>query len=292
MAYTPNSYLEYGQWLAQLWRLDVNNYPKGTLIAPDTVVNNTVYSPYVIPAVVSYASAEDTFAEVSSYANMKLRARVTLGLTEFANDTLTLSEKDDVFEPLILGYANDVATATNVRISGRNSGRKTPRRFGLALTRVSATKDNVITYETIVKMNVHFRKGAGQSTSQTVGQNPDPLAYTVIKARSTRSPIGAAFSSTSNLVVDGNSDDEISIQAASPIMFMTYIDDGSATAIVFPYTPDSGEHAGASNIILKNGVDAKASMGTLTGKSWAFTHGSAGDIWTFAIPSIDILNSN
>lgn len=292
MSYITASRLLYGQWLAQVWRLDANNYPKGTLTNPDAPVAGTVYAPYVIPAVVSYQAANDTFAEVSSYANMQLRSKVQIGLTDFAVDTLTLSELDDVFDPLVMGYANDVATATSLRIRARNSGRKTPRRFGLALTRASVTKDNVISYETIVKMNVQFRRASGTSTSQTAGQNPDPLAYEVVKARSSRVPWGKVFTTSTNLVVDGNADDEISIQAPSPISIVSYVDDGSATAIVFPFTPDSGEHAGASNIIYTNGADGKANVGTLTGKSWAYTHGSSGDIWVFAMPSADMLVSS
>lgn len=289
MAYTPTSRLLYGQWIAQIWRLDANNYPKGTLAAPDSPVAGTVYSPYVIPAPISYQAADDTFAEVSSFANTQLRARVQVALTDFANDTFTLSELDDTFDSLVMGYTNDVTTATSMRIRARNSGRRTPRRFGLALTRASATKDNVISYETIIKMNVQFRRAAGSNTSQTFGQNPDPLAYTVIKARNSRMPWGKAFSSSSNLVVDGNADDEISIQGPAPIMAVTYVDDGAATTFALPYAPDYTEHAGAYNIIYKNGTSA--SVTSISGSTVTITAGSSGDIWTFFGPSTALLTA-
>lgn len=39
-------------------------------------------------------------------------------------------------------------------------------------------------------------------------------------------------------------------------------------------------------------IRAETNVGTLTGKSWAYTHGSSGDIWVFAMPSADMLVSS
>lgn len=290
MSYITASRLLYGQWVAQIARLDSNNYPVGTLASPDSPTHATSYNPYVIPALVSYAPASDTYQEVSSYANMKLRGKVALPLTDFGIGTLTLSELDDVFDPLVMGYANDVATATSLRIRARNSGRKTPRRFILMLTRASVDTNNVISYETIFYMNIMFRSGS-LGTSQTVNQNPDPLAYSIIPAKSSRMPWGKVFTSTTNLVVDGNADSEISIQAPAPMMLSTWIDDSSTTTVVMPFAPDSNDHSGLTNIIYKQGIDNKANVSSLSGSTWTVTPGTDFDKWVFLCPSTALLTA-
>lgn len=284
------SRLVTGFYLMQVAILDSENYPMGTLVTPNSPVNGTVYSPLVVEAPVEFAPPSPTYADAFSYAGQKLRGRRPFGATDYGIGTITLSEFDDVFDALVMGYTLDTATATAARIRATNAGRIQQRRFMVALTGGAVPEDSAVMYETTVLLNVYFQRqpfGMNQGT----GQNPNNVTYNVYANTSNRTPWGQLLSAAT-VAVDGDSDTEFGFYHDAPYMFTTYVDDGSATSFTLPYTPSYTEVAGASNIFYKEGVDNKAQVSAINGtgnKTVNITAGTAADKWVIWFPSAGAL---
>lgn len=276
-----------GFYLAQIAILDSNNYPMGTLTTPDSPVNGTVYSPYVIPAVVEYREPTPTYVEASSYAGMKHRGRRSHGVSDFGVGQLILSEFDDTFDALVMEYTVDTTLASSLRITARNAQRVQSRRFALWLTGGATDSNSTPNFITFCLGNVYFNR-QGVNLSQGGGQNPNNLTYDIVQNVSTRSPLGQLYSASA-LAVDGNADTMVAIRAAQPVTFTTYVDDGSATSIVVPYAPYYTEHAGAYNIFTKNGSTNHSNVSGISSATLTVTAGTAADKWVIATPSAAVL---
>lgn len=272
-----------GFYLAQIAILNDSNYPMGTLVTPNSPSNGTVYSPYVIPAVVEYREPTPTYVEASSYAAMKHRGRRSHGVSDFGVGQLVLSEFDDVFDALVMEYTVDTTLASGLRQTARNAQRVQSRRFALWLTGGATDSNSTPNFITFALGNVYFnRQGVG--LNQSGGQNSNNLTYDIVQNVSTRSPLGQLYSASA-FDVDGDADTMITIRAAAPVTFTTYVDDGSATSIVLPYAPLSTEHAGATNIFTKNGTTNHAGVSGISSATLTVTAGTAADIWVIATPS-------
>lgn len=260
------SVLRAGQYLAQIAILDDDGYPMGTLITPNAPVHGTVYSPYVIPAVVEYTPAQATYQSAYSRAGMKLRGRRSQGATDYGIGSLTLSEYDDVFAALVLGGTVDTTSATGVRIRGKNKGRVQQRNFMLALTTGAVPSDSAVAYDTIVLLNCYFEEASGGGTNQSSGENTNNLVYNIYVNMSRRNERGQLFSAATT-APDGDQDTESALYYSEPMMFTTYIDDNSATTFALPYAPSSTEHAGVINMFYNEGIDLKAQVSGISGST-------------------------
>jgi hypothetical protein len=275
-----------GLYVLQVALVNSSDYPMGQLITPDSPTPGTVYSPYVAPAPVSYAPATPTYAEAYSYARMKLRGRIPLGATDYGTGTLTFAEYDNVFDPLVMGSTRDTTTATSSVFNSANFSRNTPRKFLIGFTPASVVVDSSISYTTIWKWGYFSRGGLGANSGN--GQNPNNITYTLHLVLSTRTPFGQLFSAAA-AAPDNDVDTEYLTNALYPHALTTYVDDGSGTSILQAYTPYYSEHAGAYNVFYKQGVDNKASVTSLTSKTWTVSAGTSADIWNILTPSQEIL---
>jgi hypothetical protein len=273
-----------GFYLAQIAILDDNNYPMGTLLTPNSPVNGTVYSPYIIPSVVEYRAPTPTYVEATSYAAMKQRGRRSHGVSDFGIGQLIVSEDDDIFDALVMEYLVDTTLASGLRITARNAQRVQTRRFTLWLTGGATDVNSTPNFKTFALANVYFNK-QGMTLGQGGGQNPNNITYDIVQNVSARSPLGQLYSASA-LGVDGNADTEIGIRAAAPVTFATYVDDGAGTSVVLPYAPLSTEHAGVTNIFTKNGVTNHAGVGGISSATLTVTAGTAADKWVIATPSL------
>ena len=281
------SRLHAGFYLAQIAFLDDNEYPMGTLLTPNSPVNGTVYSPYVIPAPVEFREPTPTYTEASSYAGMKHRGRRSLGISDFGKGQLVLSEYDDTFWALITESLVDTTLATSLRITAYNVNRAQTRRFAIWLTTGATMNKNKPKIDTFCLGNVYFDPQSGGFT-QSGGQNPNNRTFDISWNTSTRSPLGQLYSASA-LGVEGNADTGVVIHASYPVTFATYVDDGSGTSIVLPYAPASTEHAGAVNIFTKNGSTNHSNVSGISSATLTVTAGTAADKWVIATPSAAVL---
>lgn len=272
------SVLRAGMYLAQIAILDDDNFPMGTLTTPNAPTHGTVYSPYLIPAVVEYTPAQATYANAYSRAGMKLRGRRSQGATDYGIGSLTLSEYDDVFAALVLGGAVDTTTATAVRTRGKNKGRVQQRNFMLALTTGATPSDSTPAYDTIVLLNCYFEEASGGGANQSGGENPNNHTYNIYVNMSSRNHLGQLFSAATT-APDGDADTEQALYYTDPMMFTTYIDDNSATTFALPYAPSSTEHAGAINMFYNEGVDLKAQVSGISGSTVTITAQADNSRW-------------
>lgn len=278
-----SSELIAGAYLMQIAILDNSNYPMGTLVTPNSPVNGTVYSPYVVPSIVSYAPGGGQTQTFNSFAGEKRRGSALAPSNAVPVGTLTLSEADDTFDALVMGYTKDSTTATAAHAGGRNALRATQRRFLCGFTAKAIDSSSTQNYKTIFKLNVSFDRD-DEGINQQTGENPNNHVYRMYLNLSTRTPFGQLLS-TATVNPDGDMDDEWWIVDSAPEIFATYIDDGSGTSIVMPYALDYTEHAGAHNIIYKNGSDNKANVSGISSATLTVTAGTAAQKWVIVAPS-------
>lgn len=281
------SRLQSGEYVLQVEAISDADYGMGTLITPNAPTNNTVYNPLVVPSVVSYAAANDTVQTAYSYAGQKTRGKRDMGVSQLGDGTLTLSEFDDAFDALVMGYLIDTATATSERIAGHNVNRGKALRLLLAFSPAATPVNGLTNFDTIYTWGT-LRRGA-LGTNQGTGSNPNNRAYTLTKFTVTRNPWGQLFSADPTAV--GTLDDEKIVYSDAPQMSSTFIADGTATTWLLPYAPEYTEHAGAWNKFYKNGVEAKASISGISGSTITLSGaGSAADKWRFVGPCPALLN--
>lgn len=281
------SELHVGLYVLQIARLSSAGYPMGQLVTPDAPVNGTVYSPYVVPAPIEYTPASSTEEEAHGKARGKIRGRMPLGVSDLGTGTLTLSEFDDTFDPLVMGTTRDTTTATAGVAVTSNRGRNTPRKFLVGFTPAALAVDSTIKYATIWKWGYFTRSELGANSG--TGENPNNLSYTFYPTLSLRTPFGQLFSAAA-VAPDNGSDAEYIQKDTYPMALTTYVDDGSGTSILQAYTPYYSEHAGAHNLFYKNGVENKANVSSLSSKTWTVTAGTAADVWCIMTPSAEILS--
>lgn len=277
------SYLHSGAYLLQIAILDSNLYPMGTLVTPDSPSAGTEYNPLVVEAFVEWQDANPTYENAYSRAGNKLRGRRQIGATDYGVATLTLSEDDDVFEALVLGFTLDTTTATNARIRSANASRVQQRNFMVAMTTGATGENSAIKYDTIVVLNCYFEK-ATQGINQTSGPNPNNKQYNMYINAGTRAPWGQLLSAAT-VAPDGDADTLFKLSHTYPYMFMTYVDNNSDTTFTLPYTPASTEHAGADNIFFNNGTDLKAQVSGISGTTVTITAQTSGSKWVVWFPS-------
>lgn len=281
------SNLHTGAYVLQVALLNDNNYPMGQLVTPNSPVNGTSYNPLVVPSLVGFEAADDTSEEASSFGGQKKRGTRDLGVSELGDITITVSEFDDVFDALVLGYTVDTATAANLRMTSRNVNRTRPRKLLLGFTAAATPVNSTPNFATIFMWGTLRRTALG--SNQGTGRNPNNRVYTLKKFVSTRTPFGQLFSAA-GVNPDGDSDDEYVITASAPMSLSTYVDDGSTTSLVMPYAPDSTEHAGATNLFFKNGTVNHTGVSGISSATATITAGSAADIWNTLVPSSAILD--
>jgi len=277
------SFLVARSYLLQIVTLNTAGYPIGYFATPNAPVNGTVYPSYIVPSVVSYTPGQPSYEEVNSFGGETLRGRRDLGVTDYGTGQITLSEYDETVNKLAGGSAIDTTLATGLSITAPNSNLKTQPRLGLIFTAGASPADSAENFINILISNVTLRR-AYFGSNQGTGRNPNNLTYDVIMSTSTRTLLGSLLSATA-LALANNTDTEIRIYSPAPLVISTYIDDGSATTRLLPYTPYSVEHAGALNIFTKLGVSSHAAVSGISGKTVTFTAGSAADIWIDAIPT-------
>lgn len=286
------SRLQSGSYILQVAIVDDNDYPMGQLTTPNSPVNGTVYSPYVVPAIVSYTAAADTQEVAQSYAGQKPRGRRDMGISQLGDGTIELSEFDDVFDALVQGYTLDTSSGTGLRIAGHNVGRTLARKFMLGFTAAATPSSGTPNFDTIFTWGTLRRGGLGISGAS--GTNPNNRAYTLTKVLSTRTPWGQLFSNAT-LAPSGSSDDEVIVYADAPISFHTRVANGTASAWNAPYALEYSAAGafGSANLIYMNGTASAQAVVNVSGGTAFLLNGEgvSGQKWIVAAPSVALLNA-
>lgn len=286
------SRLQSGLYKLQIAVVDSNDYPVGQLTSPDAPANGTVYSPYVVPATVTYTAAQDTQETAQSYGNQQLRGRREMGVSELGDGTLELSEFDDQFDALVQGYILDTTTATAWRIAGHNVNRTQSLKFMLAFTSAATPANGTPNFDTTFTWGT-LRRGA-LGFNQQSGRNPNNRTYTLTKVLSTRTPWGQLYSN-STLAPASDKDDEATVYADAPLSFFTVVRDGTASGYVAPYALSYTAAAsfGSSNWLYMNGTATAQAVVNVSGGTALVLNGAgvSGQKMVVLAPSVDLLNS-
>lgn len=275
----------YYMWLAFM---DTNGYPVGQNSTPDTKSNGTVYAPYVVEGFVRIGAPTPTYTTLKRRAGQRTTGTAVIGVEDYGNIPLTLSDHDETFSNMIRKVAPDASLATNTTITAPNLGQKRFPRFVAGFIGGGLDDDGNTVRLTHIYNNVQIRGGwPGVEEVQGEQTNPFPLEFTIDLSMSSRTGLGYLYSATA-LAVEDNEDGGILLRNASyGYLINTYIDDGSATTFTLSHKPASSDNAGATNYFTKNGVTNHANVSGLSTSTGATTHtaGSATDIWVvgFAI---------
>lgn len=284
--------LQSGLYTMQIWVVDSEDYPMGTLTTPNSPVNGTVYNAYVVPSVVTYTAAADTVESVESYGSMELRGRREMGTSAFGDGTIETSEFDDVLDALVMGYVLDTTTGTALRIAGHNVNRAVPLKFMIGLTSAATPSNGTPNFDTTFTWGT-LRRGALGFNQQT-GRNPNNRTYTLTKVLSKRTPWGQLFSS-STLAPTGGKDDEVTIYTDAPISLSTRVADGTASAFNLPYALSYTAAASfnSANLIFMNGTATAQSVVNVSGGTAVVTNGAliSANKWIVLGPSVALLNA-
>lgn len=268
-----------GFYYAQYATRNSAGYPMGQDSTPNAVTALDVKNALLLTGPVSVTAPSVTRERATFRGGQKALGQRSLGVSDFGTFELTLSAYDELFHTLISGGSADTTTATSVTITAPNSNNGDLPTGMLLLTQGFTTDAGAQEFITWIYHNVQIEPTVPGAT-QSGGENPNPLTYTVIPNVATRTGFGMPFSST-GLAVTDNSDICVALRGADPFALTTYIDDGSATSFVVGYRPNNAEHAGAYNIFTKNGATAHTAVSGVNTTSGAITitAGSANDIW-------------
>jgi len=269
-----------GGFHAQIAMRNSAGYPMGDDPTPNTVANGDIKHAYKIKGFVSVDAPAITRETAVRRAGQKVLGTKQLGTSNIAPFNLTLSDFDQTFHNLVSGATADTTLATNMLVTSFNSQKATLPQCILIINAGFQDDNGLDCFENIFYHNVTISPTV-PTVSQSGGENPNALVYTVTPTTSLRAGWGSLFTATT-LALEENADIVSFIRSADPLALTTYIDDGVDTSIPVGYRPTSSDHAGADNIFLKNGVTSHAQVSGFSTTTGATTHtaGTAGDIWT------------
>jgi hypothetical protein len=285
MAATATTGMVAGFYHGWVWYRDSNGYPMGTLSTPDSPSTDTVYTPFILPGPVEVTPPTISRETAYSKGGQAIRNKRVLGVNDISDFTFTLSDYSETFNAMVGKTTVDVTTLTNVATTAPNVGLKEPPQMGIAFAIGYQTEAGDNQFLTYYFHNVQISNSIPQG-SQSGGENPNPLQYTVTPTRSTRTALGVLYSATALAVTDDS--DIMSIYRHEyPFFVSTWVADGTEVDFSTAYLPVDDDNTGtATNSFALNGtVTAVTSFATATGLCTISAHGSSGDIWVVGFPT-------
>lgn len=268
---------------AQVMFRNSSGYPMGGDSTPNSVSNGDVKHAYKLTGPVTADIPTPTRNIATFYGGQGILGQLDLGVSDFGTFNLQLSAYDETFTGYITGTTPDVTNVgTSNVLTAPNSTKTNAPQFILALTTYFQTTDGTNRYATLLFPSVTIAP-AFPSLTQDAGTNPQALTYVVTPTTSTRSPFGYLNSALS-LGLQDNKDIMYVWRTDNPVTFTTYIDDGSSTSFVLGYRPTNSEHAGAVNVITKQGLVNHTNVSAINTSTGVVsnTAGSASDVWVIA----------
>jgi hypothetical protein len=275
------SLFKYGNKRIQVFRVDENGYPMGTLTDPDAPAVPTTTHAYVVPGYVTATPGAREDEVATDQADGTNYGDITMGITSYGAVELTLSQRDEAFFNLIAGSTSDTATSSGMYITSANNTSITPRLFGMIITdRVRDEKTGLPQYEHKVYNKGTFTVTQEAEGNQGGGVNPSTLTVSFKPQPSERFAATGQLYADMDLTVDEDRDTHSIIRSTYQITLTTFVKDGVATTFTTFYKPAvAAATVGGVNIYSSEGVQAAlTSLATTTGLATMTAPGTSGHI--------------
>lgn len=275
------SLFKYGNKRIQIFRVDSNGYPMGTLLTPDAPTLPTTTHALVLQGYVSATPSVREVDTATDQADGTNYGDIEMGISSFGAVEITLSMRSETAFNLIRGVVPNNTISSAMYITTANNTSIAPRLFGMIITdRVRDEITNVPQYEHTV-----YNRGTIMITQEAEGNqgggvNPSPLTISFKPQPSTRLvSIGMLYSAT-NLAPDENTDTHTIFRSTYQLSATTFVKDGVATTFNTFYKPSvAAATVGGVNVYTTNGVQAAlTSLATTTGLATMTAAGTSGHI--------------
>jgi hypothetical protein len=276
-----------GFYELQVYTVDDNGFPMGTLTTPNAPASGTTTHAYRTKGPIEASAPSASYRRATFTYGMKNRGSRDLGVSDFGEFDITLSSRDSAFDTLIGGGATDTTNAgTNHTLWAPNTNKPSRPRLGLILTQgFQGVDDEDNEFIHYFYPNVQIR-AASHGANSNDGENPNPLQFTVIPSAATRTPFGLSVEDTA-MGLEDDSDIVFYYKTEDRIALTTYIAANAATTFVLGYRPLYSEVAGAYNVFTMEGNPNTADVTALNTTTGAATIASATvtDIYVAVYPT-------
>lgn len=245
----------YGVYYAQIAFRSSAGYPIGSVIDPDNFAKAATTHSYLLTNPVSYTAPAPSFARAIDRGGQKIRAQRDMGVSDFGTGTIVLSEFDDIFHSYVTGGTVDSAAVSGWRQTGSNVNKVSKPEFFLIIsTQADDVLNDVSKWSHWIFPNCQINPVL-PGASQSDGENPNPLEYTIVPNTSLRSLTAQLFSGL-GMTLEDDSDLLYRMQTGNPIGITTYREAATpANAFVLGYRPLTDETDDTDKDITVDGAD-------------------------------------
>lgn len=272
---------QYSAYYAQIAKRDNNGYPKGVVADPNSVANNTTMHAYLLRNIIDMTPPQPTYDTFVERGGQSIRNQVSAGVSDFGTATLTLSSFDDVFHAYITGGGVEATNPSGWRQVGVNvNNAEIPSWIVIITAKVQSLSgsSNSSKWRHWIFPNAQIRAGL-PNVSQTTGENPNPLSYTIVPNVSTRTITGELFSAT-DMSVENDTDLMTTLLTNYPIGLTSYTANAAnPESFILGYRPRTTQATTSDKLLTQNGVvDTISTLSVTTGVLETPT-GTGGDIY-------------
>lgn len=274
----------FGAYYVQIARRDSDGYPMGVETDPDNPANGLNADAYLLRNVRSVTQPQPSVEYVIDRGGQKIRTKKYLGITDFGEATLELSERDDLFHSYVTGTTIKTNYPSGWRQTVRNVNIETPPSW-FAIVSVQAERvddvNNTITPKWFhhIFENVQFIPQEAGAT-QNGGDTPNPLVYNMVVNRSYRHITGELLENA-GFNVTANADIYATIESDNPIALTTYVEksspDGTFNAGYMPLTTTTT----GDKCLTKEGTQVAITSASITTGEVVAAAGTAGQRFVF-----------
>lgn len=279
------SLFKYGNKRIQVFKVDNDGYPMGTIADPNAPALPTTTHALAITGYVSATPGAREVDTATDQADGTNWGDIDMGISSYGNVEITLSQRHEEFMNLIRGVAPDTATSSAMYITTSNNTSITPHLMGMIITdKVRDEKTGNKYYEHTVYNKGTFTVTQEAEGNQSGGVNPSPLRVTFKPQPSTRLAVfGMPYSGT-DLAPEENRDTHTVIRSEYQITVTTFVKDGVEDEFTTKYKPVvSGATIGGVNVFTSEGVQAAlTSLSVTTGVAVMAAAGTSGHIAVLA----------
>ena len=285
---SPTSFGVAGAFLLQMWTVNQDGYPMGTIATPDNVDTSA-------SAQMSSAYVSESFAGMSPptgsrrvsqwFGNEGHLGSLMMGVNDFGNGSFYMAMLEESFNALLTKTTVDTTTVDGWAMTADNMLLESPPRVGFMFSTKARTLNFGQQWVHVLYPDVQVEVVPG-GVSSNDGQNPSELQYNFRPSPATRTPLGVQFSSLGMGQVQ-NKDTHFRIRAPYRIGITTWLQDDAATEnslrlLYLPLYNNTGGVGGSHNIFTNNGEIVSVTTVDTTNGDVTFTAGAQGDIRVIA----------
>ena len=258
---------QYGLYYITHAFRDSNGYPMGDLTTPDAPTADTAYHGVLLQNPVEYTPPEPSFLRAIDKGGQKIRGQKDMGVDDYGTGSIVLSEFNNTFHAHVTGGVVDSTQVSGWDAVGSNVNKVTKPSFFLMVTTkaydYAAAAD---VWSTWIYLNCQITP-TFPGASQSDGENPNPVTYTIVPNTSTRDVSGELLSGTL-MALEDNTDLVIHRKTDYPLGLTTYKEHATVptNTYITGYRPQDSTVDDSSKLFTENGVViAATSHDTTTG---------------------------